>query len=103
MKFILSTVGITLLLHMAEDDEQRKLLNRISNDLQVSDELRLVIDQLGEKALATLKEDNVNRNRQISAELNGLYSFYDGRLTQGGQDIHWLIATDTVQRGNNHA
>ena len=42
-------------------------------------------------------EDNVQINRRISAELNGIYGIYNGKLPQNSPDQHYLICTDTAQ------
>ena len=60
-------------------------------------ETALVINTLAERALEKLMENDVNTNRQISAELNGIYGIYGGGLPDNSDDQHYLICTDTFQ------
>lgn len=94
-QFVLSTVGISLLLKMCENQEQRSRLNAISNEKSLTGEDKKFTDALKTKALNTLQQSDVKRRRQLSAELNGLYAFYNNDLSQARTDFHWLISTDT--------
>ena len=93
-QFVLSTVGISLLLKMCENQEQRSRLNAISNEKSLTGEDKKFTDELKTKALNTLQQSDVKRRRQLSAELNGLYAFYNNDLSQARTDFHWLISTD---------
>lgn len=95
-RFVLSTIGISILLRMAEDSEQRDLLNRISNESQASAEVLKVVETLVARVKNRLQTGNVKTIRELSAELNGLYGLYEENLALGRDDAHWLIASDTV-------
>ena len=55
------------------------------------------IDTLADRALEKLLQEDSQLNRRISAELNGIYGIYNGRLPQNSPDQHCLICTDTAQ------
>jgi putative CRISPR-associated protein (TIGR02619 family) len=97
-KFVLSTVGISVLLNVLDSSEEawRKQLNQKANERQLADELAHKVDDLVERAKARLREGNVQVNRLLSAELNGLYGIYQGNLSAGKSDMHYLVATDTA-------
>jgi len=97
-KFVLSTVGISALLNVLDSSEEawRQQLNRAANEHQLADELAHQVDKLAARAKALLCKGDVQRNRRLSAELNGLYGIYQGNLSAGKSDMHYLIATDTA-------
>ena len=94
-QFVLTTVGISVLLNLA-DREWRRRFNQEANARELPDEMAEKAEQIAEQALAILHERNVKRNRELSAELNGLYGLYHGQFPRSGHDIHFLIATDTA-------
>ena len=94
-QFVLSTVGISLLLKMCEGQEWRSRLNRISNEKDLTGKDRAFVDELTQKALNMLRQSDVDQRRKLSAELNGLYALYNDNLSQARNDFHWLISTDT--------
>lgn len=55
-----------------------------------------IITTLQERAAEKLNGE-VEDIREASAELNGIYGLYNEQLSQGSQDIHWLIGSDTAQ------
>ncbi|GIV72685.1 MULTISPECIES: hypothetical protein [Caldilinea] len=97
-KFVLSTVGISVLLNVLDSSEEawRQQLNRAANEHHLADELAHQVDELVARAKALLCKGDVQRNRRLSAELNGLYGIYQGNLLAGKSDMHYLIATDTT-------
>lgn len=97
-KFVLSTVGISIFLNTLDRSESawREQLNQAANERQLRDELARRVDELAERAKTLLCEGDVQRNRRLSAELNGLYGIYQGNLSAGKSDMHYLIATDTA-------
>lgn len=105
MRFILSTIGTSILtnsIDRANPDEARdwaRILGDSANLQQdeLSDEAIRVINTLAERALDKLLMDDVETNRQASAELNGIYGIYEGRLPENSNDQHYLICTDTAQ------
>lgn len=97
-KFVLSTVGISVLLNVLDSSKEtlRQQLNKEANERQLADELAHKVDELVERAKALLREGDVQKNRRLSAELNGLYGIYQGNLSAGKSDMHYLVATDTA-------
>ena len=105
MRFIVSTVGTSILtnsINRKDPDEARdwaKILVESAN--LKNDELEAkaqdVITKLAERAHKKLQENDVNTNRMASAELNGVYGIYEGRLPENSKDQHYLICTDTAQ------
>lgn len=102
MRFVLSTIGTSSLTNQVSNDdpsEWRPLLRDSANRkmAELDSETKIVIDTLANRAFEQLLEDNVQMNRRISAELNGIYGIYNGRLPQNSPDQHYLICTDTAQ------
>jgi putative CRISPR-associated protein (TIGR02619 family) len=98
MHLILSTCGTSILTNSADKD-LRNLLNKhanVKNEKGVSlaerDRIREHIDKCRNAFIAHTHE----AAKCNSAELNGIISFYDGKLVkENKQDIHYLLATDT--------
>ena len=102
MRFILSTIGTSILTNQINNDdpgEWRRLLRDSANRKmdELDSEAKTVIDTLAARAFEQLLEDDVQMNRRISAELNGIYGIYNGKLSQNSPDQHYLICTDTAQ------
>ena len=102
MRFVLSTIGTSILTNQIrnEDPSEWRSLLRDSANHKMDDldpEAKAVIDTLADRALDKLLEDDTQINRRISAELNGIYGIYSGRLPQNSPDQHHLICTDTAQ------
>lgn len=105
MRFILSTVGTSILTNSIDrsNPEEARDWARILGDSanlsrdELSTEVITVIDTLAERALDKLLTDDVDTNRRASAELNGIYGIYEGRLPENSGDQHYLICTDTCQ------
>ena len=102
MRFVLSTIGTSSLTNQINNDdpsEWRRLLRDSANrkTAELDSETKTVIDTLADRAFEQLLEDDVQINRRISAELNGIYGIYNGRLPQNSPDQHYLICTDTAQ------
>ena len=102
MRFVLSTIGTSILTNQIRNDdpsEWRRLLRDSANRkvAELDSETETVIDTLADRAFEQLLKDDVQINRRISAELNGIYGIYNGRLPQNGPDQHYLICTDTAQ------
>jgi len=97
-KFVLSTVGISVLLNVLDPSKEtlRQQLNKAANERQLADELVHEVDELAERAKDLLRKGDVQKNRRLSAELNGLYGIYQGDLSAGKSDMHYLVATDTA-------
>ncbi len=102
MRFVLSTVGTSILTNQIRNDDPsgwRRLLRDSANRHveELDSETVTVIDTLGDRALEKLLQEDSQLNRRISAELNGIYGIYNGKLPQNGPDQHCLICTDTAQ------
>ena len=104
MRFVLSTVGTSILTNLIDRGNSTEgtwfgKLRDSANCKQdrLKPETALVINTLAERALEKLMENDVNTNRQISAELNGIYGIYGGGLPDNSDDQHYLICTDTFQ------
>ena len=102
MRFVLSTIGTSSLTNQINNDDPsgwRRLLRNSANRKmdELDSETKTVIDTLADRAFEQLLEDDVQINRRISAELNGIYGIYNGRLPQNSPDQHYLICTDTAQ------
>lgn len=103
-KVILSTIGTSLLTqqidrrNLDEESWYPKLRDTANLNLdQTPEEVLEIIQLLKARAIAKLSGGSVKEIRRASAELNGIYGFYQEQLSQGRQDMHWLIATDTAQ------
>ena len=102
MRFILSTIGTSILTNQINNDDPSEWRRRLRDSANckmddLSPKTRTVIDTLADRALEKLLQNDTQLNRRISAELNGIYGIYDGRLPQNGPDQHYLICTDTAQ------
>jgi putative CRISPR-associated protein (TIGR02619 family) len=98
-RFVLSTVGISVLLNVLDPSSEgvlRKQLNNAANESRLPDELDHKANEIAARALERLKRGDLRTNRQLSAELNGLYGIYEDELAGGKGDMHYLIATDTA-------
>ncbi|AFY80153.1 hypothetical protein [Oscillatoria acuminata] len=103
-RVIISTIGTSLLTNQINrnnpDESQWYLkLRDTANEKweHLSDEVQEIIRTLKERAIAKLEAVKIPTIRGASAELNGIYGIYQEDLTQGKEDIHYLIATDTAQ------
>ena len=104
MRYIISTIGTSILTNLIDRGEvsEGNWLGILRNSANLKqDELESkaeeVISTLASRALEKLLKNDVVTNRQISAELNGIYGIYGGRLPENSPDQHYLICTDTAQ------
>ena len=105
MRFVLSTIGTSILTNLI--DRENRIESTWWKQLRDSANLKLedirgeeteeIINKLAERALERLLENDVETNRRMSAELNGIYGIYGGQLPRGSNDEHTLICTDTAQ------
>lgn len=105
-RLVISTVGTSLLKNQINE---RKDPKHWLSDLTKTANLTLdkiyikypgvekIIKVLKERAEAKLENSNILEIREASAEINGIYGLYEEQLSQGNQDMHFLIATDTAQ------
>lgn len=98
MRLILSSIGTSLLTHKANDVE-RALLNKYANSSyeEIPDSDLKVLNQLIERAKAKLSNRDFSEVQKLSAELNGILSYYQNNLNKSNNDYHLLIVTDTYE------
>jgi putative CRISPR-associated protein (TIGR02619 family) len=103
-KVILSTIGTSLLtnqINRANPDEKdwyshlRDTAN--FNEKETPENVKDIIATLQQRADTQLSSAKIPQIRRASAELNGIYGVYQEDLSQGKEDFHFLIATDTIQ------
>ena len=103
MRLILSTIGTSLLTHKVTQQE-RSFLNKYANslleDIPKSD--LSTLNDLIRNAKNKLNNKDLTEIQKLSAELNGILSYYDNNLNNRNNDYHLLIATDTFE-GNETA
>ncbi len=95
---IVSTVGTSFITNQASKEE-RALLNQYSNcsAYDYPENVKELIDSFVPKCLEKLGSSDNKSIRRLSAELNGIYGFYNENLSNRKNDIHFLISTDTYQ------
>jgi putative CRISPR-associated protein (TIGR02619 family) len=98
MHLIVSTCGTSLLTNGAPPDLQKWLTectNQRENELSLADKDR-ILKQLEQKT-QELDRAHLDQVRKLSADLNGIISFYGGQFPAGSPDQHILLHTDTFQ------
>jgi len=101
---IVSTVGTSLLTNYAIGNKD-SILNQLLRDManavekELAEEQKAAIDSATAAVEAMLQNAGVKELTALSAELNGLYSYYGQDFWSGSPalDYHVLIATDTYQ------
>ncbi|WP_017315179.1 hypothetical protein [Mastigocladopsis repens] len=103
-RVIISTIGTSLLtnqINRANPDEKDwySHLRDTANlsEKETPENVKNIISTLKQRADAQLSSAKISQIRRSSAELNGIYGIYQENLSQGKEDIHFLIATDTAQ------
>lgn len=104
-RLVISTVGTSLLTNQIDDEfesdwneQLQKYANLTHEQVNQSyPEIANKIAELKDRAEQVLLTGNTLKIREASAELNGIYGLYEEDLSQGQEDIHWLITTDTEQ------
>jgi putative CRISPR-associated protein (TIGR02619 family) len=103
-RLVISTVGTSLLTNQIDRQYENDYYSRLRDSSNYSSEtvekyhedVLDIIQQLKERAEEKLKGD-IDEIREASAELNGIYGLYQNQISEGKQDTHWLIASDTAQ------
>ena len=98
-RFVLSTVGISMLLNALDQTEGlwRTKFNQAANAARLPDEVEAKVRDVAQRVTGRLRAGNVAANRLLSAELNGIYGLYNEVFPPAGSgDIHFLVATDTA-------
>ena len=104
MRYIISTIGTSILTNMIDRAAEGASYGTLSisanlnqEELNQDTKAQEVIKTLDERARGELSKNDDRTSRRISAELNGIYGIYGGRLPQNSSDLHYLICTDTAQ------
>src|SRR5699024_2068351 len=94
-KLILSPVGTSLLTNLP--GKNPRLINENANALEteIEEETKNMISDLERKVQALFEENDTEKLKQGSAELNSLLTLYNNRFEGHQRDVHVLIATDT--------
>lgn len=95
---IISTVGTSLITNPAFKEE-KSILYKYSNctEFECPSEIKELINELLPKVDEKLRVSDIHSIRRISAELNGILGFYNENFSNGRDDLHFLICTDTYQ------
>lgn len=96
-KVIVSTCGTSLLTYQVAQ-ELRKLINQYANNSEstIPQEAKSKLQQRLAEQKTVLEEANLATASKMSAELNGIISYYNNELSQGKRgDQHYLIVSDT--------
>ncbi|MBW4619371.1 MAG: CRISPR-associated protein [Cyanosarcina radialis HA8281-LM2] len=103
-RVIISSIGTSLLTNqinrsnLDEKDWYSHLRDTANLDREETPgDVKQIIAALKQRADEQLSVAKIPQIRRASAELNGIYGIYRENLTQGREDIHFLIATDTAQ------
>jgi len=100
---VLSTIGASLFGNsLTKEERDAGWLKRFNdatnlNETDMPAEVLGKLQELRTRIQANLSQGNMAAIRRQSAELNGLYGFYEDQLAHGKPDMHFLIATDTYQ------
>ncbi|MGB3193515.1 MAG: putative CRISPR-associated protein [Limnoraphis sp.] len=96
----LSPCGTSLLTNKTDESLRKRLIataNAKVNDLK-PDEKAIIDEHLeSRRQLLNNSETDLQEVKRLSAELNGIITYYDGQLPQSSGDIHYILATDTYQ------
>ncbi len=98
-RFVLTTVGTSLLLNSLTSDETSTWRNRLNNETnskKLPSDLESKVGELQKRVLNNLRCGDVQARRRLSAELNGIYAIYENQLYHSRRDTHWLVTTDTT-------
>jgi putative CRISPR-associated protein (TIGR02619 family) len=101
-QIIVSTVGTSLLTNQIDRQQEGDwfaLLSKYANKqaAETPPEIQDRINTLSQRAKQKLSAGKLEDACKASAELNGIGGIYQKDLSQGKNDIHYLIATDTTQ------
>ncbi len=96
---IISTCGTSILTRDVNQDK-RRLLTQLTNskENELEESKRQEIDQWINQRLEILIQGNEKNATFLSAELNGLLTYYRENRTEisrSPQDIHWFLVSDT--------
>ena len=104
MRFVLSTIGTSILTNLIDRANPAEgtwwgMLRDSANLKQdgLLPETIVLIETLADRALKKLLQNDIQINRRLSAELNGIYGIYGGQFPEDNSDEHYLVCTDTAQ------
>jgi len=91
-RLVVTTCGTSLLTNTASQEDRPRLV-RIANARELAREDRAFLDTCVGRARARLFSPTADV-RSLSAELNGLLTFFRGKIPRA--DLHLLVTTDTA-------
>jgi putative CRISPR-associated protein (TIGR02619 family) len=96
MNYILSPCGTSILTNLASNEERKLVFNyaNVKHFDEIPNEDKAVLNKLIEKAKHEIAQADINAAIKMSAELNGIITYYQQDLKQNG-DYHLLLCTDT--------
>lgn len=104
MRFVLSTIGTSILTNLIDRANPAEgtwfgMLRDSANlkQAELPPKTITLIEMLADRALEKLLQNDIQINRRLSAELNGIYGIYGGQFPEGNSDEHYLVCTDTAQ------
>ncbi|MDJ1183317.1 hypothetical protein [Roseofilum casamattae] len=97
-KVFVSACGTSLLTNGA-DNSLRSLLISTSNEkeTQLASEDKATIDKHLQTRTQLLQNASLSEIKRLSAELNGIVTYYEDSLPSSGEDLHYILGTDTYQ------
>ena len=98
MNFILSPCGTSLLTNEAKNEE-KPIVTKNANvksktDIPIEEE-KETLKNIISRAKNNLEKANANQAKKLSAELNGIITFYEKKEKCTNADVNLLLATDT--------
>jgi len=98
-KIIISSCGTSVLTNQT-NNELRGLINQLANakESYLSEDQKNRLDtHVKERQILIEKIQNPNEAKKLSAELNGIITYYNGNLglKEGTPDQHFLVVSDT--------
>lgn len=93
MRYFLSTVGTSILTNNAKEHRQRiyQIANLQEDEIDNND--ITLVNEIKNNIIQNSNDIGINNIRNMSAELNGVFSFVGNNID--GNDVHSLILTDT--------
>lgn len=111
-RVIISTIGASLLINQINRAgfNENDWYTQLRDTANLSDEvikkyyleILAIIQTLENRALSSLKHNEISKLRASSVELNGIYGLYQEQLNQVIRDIQYLITTDRYRSRKNY-
>ena len=96
MKLILSPCGTSILTNLANPYERKLVFDYANATELLEGEAKNILTGVVSRAEETLSKALPQEASKLSAEINGIFHIYDGDFSKGKNDVHILLATDTV-------